>query len=251
MSLVRDFQIESASLGETRMVTVFLPRHPPTRECPVVFCADGQAVHSFSPRLDLAIERESVPGVVLVGVHSSDRYRPKEYLDGVDHRRFLAHERFFADEVYRWAIAEFDLSAARQACGVFGFSNGAAFALSMGARHRDKYGVVIAFSISGGPDRVAESEYARRPIARYYLSAGTREKPFCKTARAVARRLANHGIEHVSTERSAGHDFRFWNSELPGAIRWAFPKRQPSRLEELKSFVTGACGAAFGQDFGK
>lgn len=219
-----DFQFESASLGETRTVTVFLPPgHRPRIKYPAVFCADGQAVHGFSRRLNHAIEQERVPPVILVGVHSSDRFRAKEYIDGADHRRFEAHERFFTDEIYRWAIEEFNLSVARQSCGVFGFSNGGAFALSMGVRHRDKYGVVIAFSIAGGPDRVEESEYARRPVARYYLSAGTSEKPFYKTACAVAKLLAKHGVEHLSTEQCAGHDFSFWDSELPEAICWAFP----------------------------
>jgi predicted esterase len=157
-------------------------------------------------------------------VHSSDRYRAKEYIVETDNQRFEAHERFFTDEVYRWAIDEFSLSPTFQSCGVFGFSNGGAFALSMGIRHRDKYGVVIAFSIAGGPDRIDESEYARRPIAKHYLSAGTREKPICRTGRAIAKLLAKHGVEHVSTERCAGHDFTMWESELPESIRWSFPE---------------------------
>ncbi|NLY01971.1 MAG: hypothetical protein GXY83_38285 [Rhodopirellula sp.] len=224
MTSVRDFQVQSENLEETRAITVFLPPgHRPGREYPTVFCADGQAVHAFTPQLYHRMEHDAVPHVILVGVHSSEQYRAKEYINGGDNRRFLAHERFFTDEVYRWAVAEFALPVAPRSCGVFGFSNGGAFALSMGVRHRDKYGVVIAFSIAGGPDRVAESEYARRPIARYYLSAGTREKPFLKTARALAAILAKHGVEHVSTEWCGGHDFRFWNLELSEAIRWAFP----------------------------
>lgn len=223
MTSVLDFQIESASLGETRRVTVFLPpAHRSNTSYPAVFCADGQAVHGFSRRLYQAIEHEGVPPVILVGVLSSERFRAQEYLAGVDERRFGAHECFFTDEVYRWASAKFSLSTARESCAIFGISNGGAFALSMGAKHREKYGVVIAFSVAGGPDRVPDSEFGRQPTARYYLSAGTREKPIRNTVREVAKRLANHGVEHTSTEQSAGHDFRFWDSELPKAIRWSF-----------------------------
>jgi enterochelin esterase-like enzyme len=221
---VSDFEIESDSLGECRLITVFLPpgyRHG--AECPMLFCADGQAVHAFSPRLLQAIEREDTPPVILVGVHSAEQYRVEEYIHGVDDQRFEAHERFFTEEVYRWANAEFSRCAARS-CGIFGFSNGGAFALSMGVRHRQRFGVVIAFSIAGGAHRVDEVEYTRRPIARYYLSAGTREGPFCRTGRAVAKLLDKHGVEHVSTERCADHDLTFWDSELPEAIRWSFPK---------------------------
>jgi enterochelin esterase-like enzyme len=227
MASVRDFKIECKSLVENRIVSVFLPTgYRRKTKCPVLFCADGQAVHGFSDRLNHAIDRDGVPRVVLVGVHSSESHRAKEYINGVDDQRFEAHERFFTREVYRWAIEEFSLSIVRQSCGVFGFSNGGTFALLMGARHREKYGVVIAFSIAGGPDRVEELEYARRPIARYYLSAGTREKPFCRTGRAVAKLLRKHGVDYINTERCAGHDFEFWDCELPEAIRWSFPENR-------------------------
>jgi enterochelin esterase-like enzyme len=226
MASVRDIEIGSQSLAEDRMVTVFLPTGYRRRaKYPILFCADGQAVHGFFHRLSHAIEREGVPPVILVGVHSSERHRAKEYIHGADDQCFEAHERFFTDEVYRWAIAQFNPSIERRSCGVFGFSNGGAFVLSMGARHRDKYGVVIAFSIAGGPHRVEESEYARRPIAKYYISAGTKEKRFYRTGRAIAEMLKKHGVDCVSTERSAGHDFDFWINELPEAIRWAFEFR--------------------------
>ena len=183
-----------------------------------------------------------MPPVILVGVHSSEQYRAEEYIDGADQFRFEAHERFFTDEVYRWANAEFSLSTSRQSCAVFGFSNGGAFALSIGVRHRERYGVVIAFSIAGGADRVAESEYARRPVAKYYLSAGTRERPFCKTARGLAKILSRHNVEHVHTEQCAGHEFSFWESEFPKAIRWSFPKNDSGWFERVRSFLFASPG---------
>jgi enterochelin esterase-like enzyme len=244
MPSVRDFQIESASLGETRMVTVFLPPgYRSTAKYPAVFCADGQAVHGFAHRLHDAIKERSVPPVILVGVHSSEQYRAKEYIDGADQCRFVAHECFFTDEVYHWASVEFSLSTIRQSCAVFGFSNGGAFALTIGARHRERYGVVIAFSIAGGPERVAESEYARRPIAKYYLSAGTREKPFCKTVRDLAKVLTRHGVEHVHTEQCAGHDFSFWDSELPKAICWAFSKNKVGWFQRVRNALITVKGS--------
>jgi enterochelin esterase-like enzyme len=224
MTFVHDYRLTSPSLRETRMVTVFLASQDrPMAECPVVFCADGQAVRAFSGRLSHAIRQQDAPPVVLVGVHSHQVCRAKEYLDGMDAERFQAHEQFFADEVYRWAITKLGISLDRSQCGVFGFSHGGSFALSMGMRHREKYGVVIAFSIAGGLHHVQASEYAHRPIAKYYLSAGTREKPLLKSVRAVARLLKKHGVEHIVTERQAGHGFDFWKSELCAAIAWAFP----------------------------
>jgi enterochelin esterase-like enzyme len=238
MTFVRDYPLESPSLQETRMITVFLPdQYRPTAGLPVLFCADGQAVPWFSGPLSYAIQRQEAPPVILIGVHSDPAYRAREYLDGMDAERFSAHERFFAEEVYLWAVSEFHLSLDRSRCGVFGFSNGGGFALTMGVRHREKYGVVIAFSIAGDPRRVRESEYTRRPIARYYLSAGTREIPFLKTVRAVARLLEKHGVEHILTQREAGHDFHFWNSELCEAVSWAFARDKSTWLTR----ITKAC----------
>ena len=88
------------------------------------------------------------------------------------------------------------------------------------------------------PDRVAAAEYARRPIARYYHSAGTREKPFRNTARAVAKLLTKHGVEHVQTERPDGHDFDFWNTELIEAIRWSFPDRRRNWRRRVMAFFS-------------
>ena len=240
MSSLQMFQFNSASLAETRMITVYLPPAYRTgARYPVIFCADGQAVPEFSRRLNEAIERESVPSVILIGVHSSDQYRAKEYIDGADEERFQAHERFFTDEIYRWAFAKFNPCASRESCAIFGFSNGAAFALSMGVRHREKYGVVIAFSTAGGADRVAASEYSSRPIARHYLSAGTREKPFNKTTANIAKLLTKHGVDNLRTERCAGHELEFWASELPLAIRWSFPLAEVGWFTRVRDSLRG------------
>ncbi len=243
---VQDLEFESRSLGERRGVTVFLPTdrsvHVPL---PVLFCADGQSVHGFAEHLSREIDRGYVPPIVLIGVHSDPRRRAQEYLSDVEPQLFDAHERFFAGQILDWARRQYGVAKDRQFCGVFGFSNGGAFALSMGARQRDKFGVVIAFSIAGGADRVPEAEYARRPIPRYYLSAGTREKPFRNTGRVLARMLSKQGVKHHSTERAAGHDFDFWAAELPEAIRWAFSGgsleeksgNEPNFLKQLATFV--------------
>jgi enterochelin esterase-like enzyme len=223
---VLDFTVNSTSLAERRGVTVYLPPgHRAASSYPVLFCADGQAVRGFAERLSEEIQSGNSPSVILIGVHSVAGYRSQEYLTGIDTQRFEAHERFFTDEIYRWACPEFTSSIDRNACGIFGFSHGADFVLSVGAKHREKYGVVIAFSVAGGSEPLEESVHARRPAPRYYLSAGSREKPIRARARALARSLSRHGIENTCTERSAGHDFGFWNSELPIAIRWSFTAR--------------------------
>lgn len=225
---VQHYQLQSDCLDERRGISVFFPPGIARRaNYPILYCADGQLVPRFARRLNLAMKQRAVAPVVLVGVHSSTQHRSREYIDGANEQIFLAHERFFTDEVQRWAAAELSVSSPRASCGVFGVSNGGAFALSIAARHPETYGVVIAFSVAGGPDRVPPSAYCQQPNARYYLAAGTREKPFCRTVRAVANQLKKHGIDVACSERSAaGHKFSFWDSELVEALQWAFPKRR-------------------------
>jgi enterochelin esterase-like enzyme len=224
MPFLEDFDIRSPSLSQSRRVTVFGPfNHSPTSRYPVLFCVDGQAIHAFSEQLTQTIESGDVPPVMLIGTHSCDEIRAYEYLTGKDAERFNAHEAFFTEEVYSWANAAFGIQPSRESCGVFGFSNGGAFAISMGARHPRKYGVVIAFSIPGNPDRVAESAFGQGPMPRYYLSAGTKEHGFRRTTARVADILLHHGITYEHTERNAGHELSYWNSELPKAIAWSFP----------------------------
>jgi enterochelin esterase-like enzyme len=220
---VDDFTLTSASLGEDRLVSVCLPPGYGSRPSyPVLYCADGQSLQGFADRLALEIERGHTPPVVLVGTHSSPDYRNREYLAGLDARRFEAHESFFTDEVFRWSHSRFALDAARTSCGVFGVSCGAAFALSVGTRRRARYGVVIAFSVAGGAERFEPSVFAETPTPRFYLSAGTRELSFRETGQAIAGVLSARGVAHRYTERPAGHDLAFWAAELPEAVRWCY-----------------------------
>ena len=217
-----NFQIESTCLGERHAVTIFLPpNHDATSKCPIVFCADGQAVGTFSKRIESDIRSRDVQEVVLVGVHSS-QHRSQEYTLGQDDLRFRLHEQFFTEELPDWLNAEFGLASERHQTGIFGFSHGGAFALTMASRHRDLYGVVIAFSTAGEFEQLQITEENTHRTPRFYLSAGNREKPLLKATRHFAKYLKRHKIECVVTERHAGHDYEYWETELPIALNWGF-----------------------------
>jgi len=218
----KDFRIESTFLGERRAVTMFLPaNHDSASRAPIVFCADGQAIATFSERIERDISDQKLHEVVLVGVHSSQQ-RSQEYIVDEDDSRFRLHEKFFTEELPDWLRAEFGLATDRNRTGVFGFSRGGAFALTMASRHRELFGLVIAFSTAGEFEQFEITEQSTVPSPRFYLSAGTREKPLLKTTRRIARHLKRFNIEHVITERHAGHDNGYWETELPMALRWGF-----------------------------
>ena len=223
---LRVHYLGSDCLSEPRGVTVFLPqRYRPGGPISIVYCTDGQAVPALAPSVASAIQQDNLPPVVLVGVHSEASHRAEEYLHGVNPSWFEAHGQFFAVEVPSWLKSRYGISAERESCAVFGFSNGSAFATTMGIRHRDRFGTVIAFSVPRVPAPVSESEYSVRPVPRYYLAAGKRERGFKKATQAIAQILEKHGVEYVYREREAGHDFSFWTDEFPQALQWAFCRR--------------------------
>ncbi|MCA9138756.1 MAG: hypothetical protein KDB00_18420 [Planctomycetales bacterium] len=220
---LEDFELVSPSLGQSRRVTVFRAvDERPSSALPVLYCADGQALHAFASTLTAATHAGSTPPVTLIGPHSYEATRAQEYVTGIDEQRFLAHERFFTNELCSWAESQFGIRSPRESCGIFGFSNGSALAISMAARHPHRYGAVIAFSVPGDPNRVVQPPIDPDSAPRYYLSAGTREAGFRRTTKAISQILLRQGIECQHTERAARHDLRFWCAELPQAIAWSF-----------------------------
>lgn len=151
-------------------------------------------VRRFAAVLEPGVVAGTTPAAVLVGVHSAtgtpaDDPRGREYLPGLDSRRFEAHERFFVDEVADWARREVGVSADRELRAVGGYSNGAVLASALGGRHPDRFGAVVAFSMGVHPPLPSGS----RP-PRHYLLAGTLEPGFLRATREWGARLRDSGV---------------------------------------------------------
>lgn len=193
-------------------------------ELTACFCTDGASVPSLAQSVGAAIDRGHCRPVALIGVHSAPRQRSEEYLPGVAPRIFDEHAEFFVHELPVWLELEYGLAIPARQRTLFGVSNGGAFAVAIGATHPTKFGVVIAFSVARAPADLVVPPRSNPLIPKYYLAAGGREteKPFRKHTLAIATRLRRRGAECVYAQRDAGHDFRFWRTELPLALSWAF-----------------------------
>ena len=197
-----------------RQVTVYVPPDPPQA---VVFAGDGQGV----PRWGGALEAASVPSTMIVGVHglADETLRLQEYSPVFDPERFAAHERFFVEDVRRWARSRFGVALPAERTAVFGVSAGGELALALGLRHPDVYGAVFSGSPGAGykpagvlPDR----------IPRTYLVAGTLEPFFLSNATRWAAALRDAGADVVMSERVASHGDALWRAEFPLMVAWAF-----------------------------
>jgi enterochelin esterase-like enzyme len=183
----------------------------------VVFAGDGQGISQWGGYLEAA----DVPSTMIVGVHGLADEMPRlhEYSPVFDAERFAAHERFFVEDVRRWARSRFGIALPAERTAVFGVSAGGELALALGLRHPDVYGAVFAGSPGGGyrPTGVMPSS-----IPRVYLVAGTLEPFFHDNATRWAAALRDAGADVVMSERVGSHGDALWRGEFPLMVAWAF-----------------------------
>jgi enterochelin esterase-like enzyme len=209
-----DLVTETIEYDGGREVTAYIPPAPPDA---VVFAGDGQLISQWGSFLESA----DVPSTMIIGAHraSDETLRLHEYSPSFDPERFAAHERFFVEDVRRWARTRLGVALPRERTSVFGVSAGGELALAIGLRHPDIYGTIFCASPGGGyrPPAVMPSS-----IPRSYLVAGSLEPFFLKNATRWATALRNAGGDVVMTERVGGHGDAFWGQEFPLMVAWAF-----------------------------
>ncbi len=204
-----------------RDITAYVP---PARPEAIVFAGDGQLIASWGD----VLEEADLPTTMIVGAHRLDDevLRLHEYSPGestpafaFDPERFSAHEKFFVEDVRRWARSRFDVALPADRTAVFGVSASGELALAMGLRHPDVYGAVFCASPGGGyrPPAVMPSS-----LPRVYLVAGRQEPFFRKNAARWADALRDSGADVVMTERVGSHGDPFWREEFPLMVAWAF-----------------------------
>ncbi|MEV4539871.1 alpha/beta hydrolase-fold protein [Asanoa sp. NPDC049518] len=215
------FITETLAYDGGRQVTAYVPEAAAEA---IVFACDGQLIASWGPSLEAA----ELPPTMIVGAHrvEDETLRLHEYSPGrstaafaFDPRRFEAHEKFFVEDVRRWAANRLSVRLPAGRTAVFGVSAGAELALAMGLRHPDIYGAVLCASPGAGYPPPAALP-ARLP--RTYLVAGTEEPFFLTNAKRWADALHEADGDVVMTERTGSHGDAFWKNEFPLMVAWAF-----------------------------
>ena len=204
---------------QTRDVTACLPQEQAS-DMAFIFCADGQYVPYFAKQLhdELAAYR-----VGLIGVHSSPAFRGQEYVEGRDEQCFKEHESFFINVVRDWAQTQACVPLTCNNSATFGFSCGGAFAVSMGIRHPNLFGSVIALSIAGRPVRVDQPPPDVHDLtqSRFYLAAGESEPGSIKNyTKRLASWIRKNGGQSETRLSPGGHELSVWQHELRRGIQW-------------------------------
>ena len=216
-AIAGEFVTQTFDYDDGRQVTVYVPRVPPEA---IVFAGDGQMISQWGRSLEAA----DVPSTMIVGVHraADETLRLHEYSPKFDPDRFAAHERFFVEDVGKWARSRFGVTLPSERAAVFGVSASGELALALGLRHPELYGAIFSASPGAGY-RPPEAMPSRLP--RAYLVAGTLEPFFLENAARWATALRARSADVVMSERAAGHDDEMWRREFPLMIRWAFGRR--------------------------
>lgn len=217
--------LESAALGETRHVGVYLP--PTWRKAeryPVLYLADGQFMGPYARDLEAMMLAGKLRPLVIIGLWSSERGgqpRRQEYLAGYGGgaRRHAASERFFLEGVMPMAQASF--GAANDPAGrmVAGYSDGGSWALTTALSHPDQFGQAAALSISWEPSG-AGIESPTRP--RLFLGCGDSEPYYRDTTSELARRAKRSPVEVVYRTARGAHEPAVWRPLMSEAALWAF-----------------------------
>ena len=213
-SISGELVTETLDYDGGRQVTVYVPPVPPEA---VVFAGDGQLISQGGAVLKAA----DGPPTMIVGTHRLDdeMLRLQEYSPVFDAERFAAHEKFFVEDVRRWARSRFGVALPAGRTAVFGVSASGELALAMGLRHPGIYGAVFCASPGAGyrPPAVMPDS-----LPRAYLVAGTLEPFFLENATRWADALRDAGADVVMTERAGSHGDAFWTEEFPLMVAWAF-----------------------------
>ena len=201
-----------------RTVTAYVPPDPPGA---VVYAADGGW---HTERLAGVLEGSAERSTMVVGVHGldDDDGRLHEYVEAFGGERFEAFERFFVDEVRTWVQSELSVALTAERTSVWGASLGGEFALAMGLRHPEVYGVVFCASPGGGFTPASGEPPSSTP--RTYLIGGRQEQWFLDNARTWADALSGAGADVVIGERDGEHGGAFWYDEFPLMVAWAFKR---------------------------
>ena len=210
------FITETFNYDGGRQVTVYVPPHPTDA---IIFSGDGQRISQWGGLLETA----GILSIMIVGVHglTDEMLRLYEYSPGFDPTRFAAHEKFFVNNVRQWIESRFSLNLAMKRTAVFGASAGGELALALGLRHPDIYGAILCASPGAG---YKPTEMMPNLIPRTYIVAGKQEPFFLENATKWANALRDAGADIVMKERDGSHAEKFWQTEFPLMVAWAFKR---------------------------
>lgn len=233
--------IYSVHLEEERLIKVYLPEYSEgNKPLSILYCQDGSEFFMYGRIATIAKELQrsgQVAPLLIVGVNNNMRYRSEEYMaGGVRNEAFV---KFFLQEALPFVEREYRAVLPEHAPPVrhlAGVSLGAAVSLQLALLAPQQFHKLLLFS--GAFYRqlapLLEQNLTVLP-AQIYLYAGAAEAAVT-TSQGTLDLLADHRwlqdqlqsnrITFTAVTKPGNHTWRFWQRELPGALRWLAPASQ-------------------------
>jgi enterochelin esterase-like enzyme len=227
---IKSINFESKNLGKARNVKVYLPPgHDSKKSYPVVYAADG--FFNFKAELvEPLIESGRVLPFIVVGVTSSpEPLREHEYIVYSKPERFVAHEKFFCEEIIPWAEKEWGASGDRKDRVVYGSSYSGAFVLTLSNRRPDTFGHVYAMMVSGlrTDDFAKELKVHAKEPTRYTMMVGSKDRYCLEQVRKVEKILKERNLPVSTTIIEGGtHSTALNQKHFPVMIEATFGKKK-------------------------
>lgn len=250
---VRRHELQSAALGGTRRVWIYLPPdydRERQRRYPVLYMQDGQNVFDGATAFvagrewevdesaEKLIRERRIEPLIVVAVDNAGARRIDEYTPTRDAKvgqggGLEAYSRMLREELKPWVDASFRTRPQRDATGIAGSSLGALAALELALRHPDVFGRVAALSVSAWWDERAllrsVDALATHPELRIWLDIGTRESDDAvaqarEVRDALVRKGWREGVELRYLEVAGGrHDEAAWAKRMPEVLEFLYP----------------------------
>ncbi len=233
---IQRHRLTSTHLGEDRTIVVSLPpNYTERRAHPVLYLQDGDdyfLLGRIATTVNRLLQEERIASLLVVGIPVDKARRRDEY--GPDGARFQQYQRFLHNEIIPYIDRVYATIPSRRGRVIGGSSLGATQALMTAVTYSNAFRAVLSQSGAFHP-RMHDwlRNQARRLDLSVYMSVGTHESPAITPAgrldilgwnRTVADILRECGLDVVYREKEGGHDWGFWQQDLPEALMVLFPK---------------------------
>ncbi|WP_027417721.1 alpha/beta hydrolase [Aneurinibacillus terranovensis] len=223
-------EIDSQYLAEKRSYKVYLPtNHILTRPYPILYTQDGEQFLNFGRIATIANERvikgELFP-FIIAAVTVSRENRTEEY--GTGRSRNAAYKSFFIEELLPAVENEF-LTGERTLAGD---SLGGTVSLDLTIDRPDLFPNVLSLSGAFYPDTMKNvlqqtsldhlNIYMVVGRKETEVAVGTKKADFLLYNREMKQLLEEKGAKVEYTEQDGGHDWGFWQSQLPAALAYFY-----------------------------
>ncbi|OUM84302.1 MAG: hypothetical protein BAA01_04470 [Bacillus thermozeamaize] len=228
-------QVESIHLQERRAIKVYVPPdYTDRRAYPVLYLQDGEDYFRFGRIATTAnrlIRERRIQPLLIAGIPVERARRLAEYSPAG--ARFRQYQLFLLNEIIPYMDRVYATIPAARGRVIGGSSLGATQALMTAIQSPHTFRAVLSQSGAFHPEMHAWlRQNGRNAPLDVYQTVGIHEAPaetpggrlnILEWNRQVAQILRECGIKVCFQVKEGGHDWGFWQKDLPDALAYLFP----------------------------